>query len=174
MPPPRHGIPVLAVALAAGLITALAAGPAAAQTTIEVVHPWVRPTIPNRPAAVYLGIHNLGDAADRLVGARATRAEKAELHKSEEKDGMMTMTPVEAVEIPAGGMAHLGPGGLHLMLFGIDPPLKDGETLGVTLEFERAGEIEVQVPVAREAPAGVQDDGHGHDHGGGQGHGTGN
>ena len=134
------------------VLATLAAGPALAGSQIEVIHPWARPTIPNRPGAVYLGIHNTGDTADRLVGARAARAEAAELHKSEEKDGAMTMSPVEAIEIPAGGMAQLGPGGFHLMLFGLEAPLKPGETLDLTLVFQQAGEVSVGVPVAREAP----------------------
>ena len=145
------------------LLAAVVAGPAAAADGIEVVHPWARPTIPDRPGAVYLGIHNAGDAPDTLVGARAEGVGAVELHRSEEKDGVMTMSPVEAVEIPAGGMAHFGPGGLHLMLFDIESPLKAGESLELTLEFEQAGEVPVSVAVTRDAPT----HGHGEEHGDG-------
>lgn len=153
------------------ILAALLAAPALAGGAIEVVHPWARPSLPNRPGVVYLGIHNLGDAADRLLGARAAGAEAVELHKAEEKGGMMTMRPVEAIEIPAGGMAHLGPGGFHLMLFGLPAPLRPGETLELTLEFERAGAVPVSVPVMRDGPA--QGDGYGHgqdEHDGGDAH----
>lgn len=147
----------------APLLAMLIAAPALAGGAIEVVHPWARPTIPDRPGVVYLGIHNLGDAADRLVGARAEGVGSVELHESVEKDGVMTMERVEAVAIQPGGMAHFGPGGLHLMLFDIESPLQVGATLPLTLEFERAGAIEVPVPVTRQ-PAG-----HGHgDHGHGE------
>lgn len=130
----------------------LLAAPALAGGAIDVTDPWARPTIPNRPGAVYLAIRNTGDAADRLVGARAEGVGAIELHRSEETDGTMTMTPVEAVEVPAGGMAELAPGGHHLMLFDIETPLKVGETLELTLEFERAGAVPVSVPVMRQAP----------------------
>jgi len=138
--------PRLALAL---LLTALAATPALAGGVIEVMHPWARPTIPNRPGAAYFGIHNHGAAADRLIGARAGGVGKIELHQAEQKDGIMTMAPVDGLEIPAGGMAHLGPGGLHLMLFGIDPPLKEGGTLEMILIFEAAGEVAITVPVSK-------------------------
>ena len=138
--------PRLAVALC---LAALIAAPAFAGSVIEVMHPWARPTIPNRPGAAYLGVHNLGDARDRLIGARAKGVGKIELHKAEQTDGIMTMAPVEAVDIPAGGMAHLGPGGLHLMMFGIDPPLKEGGTLEMILIFEAAGEVAITVPVSK-------------------------
>lgn len=140
----RIMIPVLAALLVAA--------PALAGGAIEVTDPWARPTIPNRPGVVYLAIHNTGDAADRLVGARAEGVGAVEMHRSEEKNGTMTMSPVEAVEVPAGGTADLGPGGYHLMLFDIETPLAVGDTLELTLEFERAGAVPVSVPVMRQAP----------------------
>ena len=159
--------------LLAAALMALASGDALAGA-IEVMHPWARPTIPNRPGVVYLGIHNNGAVPDRLVAAHAEGVESVELHLAQQKDGVMTMAPVEAIEVPAGGMADLGPGGYHLMLFGIAEPLKDGDTLNLTLSFESTGEITVGVPVTRDAPEmgheGQMQHGSGHGHG----HGTGN
>ena len=152
--------PRLAVAL---FLATLIAAPAFAGSVIEVIHPWARPTIPNRPGAAYFGVHNLGDAPDRLIGARAEGVGKIELHKAEQKDGVMTMAPIDAVEIPAGGMADLGPGGVHLMMFGIDPPLKVGGTLEMTLIFEAAGEVAITVPVSKTmGDLHYQDRGHQH------------
>lgn len=131
------------------LFSFLIGSPAVAGSVIETVHPWARPTLPNRPGVVYLGIRNSGDAPDRLTGARADGVGRIEIHKAAQTGTVMTMEPVEAVEIPAGGMAHLRPGGLHLMMFGIDPPLKGGDTLDVTLIFEGAGEIDISVPVSK-------------------------
>ena len=131
------------------LLGALAAAPAHAGGIIEVMHPWARPTIPNRPGVAYFGIHNHGATADRLISARAAGVGKIELHQATQTDGIMSMAPVDALEIPAGGMAHLGPGGLHLMMFGIDPPLKAGDTLEMILIFETAGEVAITVPVSR-------------------------
>ena len=131
------------------LLGALAAAPAHAGGIIEVMHPWARPTIPNRPGVAYFGIHNHGATADRLISARAAGVGKIELHQATQTDGIMSMAPVDALEIPAGGMAHLGPGGLHLMMFDIDPPLKAGDTLEMILIFETAGEVAITVPVSR-------------------------
>ena len=133
----------------ASLVVSLATSPVYAGSDIEVMHPWARPTIPNRPGVAYFGIHNQGDTADRLIGAHAEGVTKIEIHKAEQKQGVMTMAPVEAVDIPAGGMAHLGPGGFHLMMFGIDPPLKLGDTLEMTLIFETAGEVAITVTVSK-------------------------
>ena len=139
------------------------AGPAFAESIIEVMHPWARPTIPNRPGAAYFGVHNSGDTSDRLIGARAEGISKIEIHKAEQKGEIMTMTPVESVEIPAGGMAHFGPGGLHLMMFGIEQPLKIGAILPMTLIFEAAGEVTITVPVTK-TMGDQQHQGAGHQH----------
>jgi hypothetical protein len=156
MKPPRL---VLSLFLAS-----LIAAPAYAGSVIEVIHPWARPTIPNRPGAAYFGIHNLGDAPDRLIGARAEGVGKIEIHKAEQMDAVMTMAPVDAVDIPAGGMAHLGPGGVHLMMFGIDSPLKEGGTLEMILIFESAGEVAINVPVSK-TMGDPEHHGEGHQHG---------
>ncbi len=153
---PRLALPLF-------LVTLIAA-PAFAGSVIEVMHPWARPTIPNRPGVAYFGIHNQGDAPDRLIGARAEGVGKIELHKAAQKDGIMTMAPVDGLEIPAGGMAHLGPGGLHLMMFGIEPPLKEGDILEMTLIFEAAGEVAISVPVSK-TMGDPQHHGKGHQHG---------
>ncbi len=146
------------------ILATLVAAPALAGSVIQVMHPWARPTIPNRPGVAYFGVHNMGDAPDRLIGARAAGVDKIELHKAEQKNGIMTMAPVDALEIPAGGMAHLGPGGLHLMMFGIDPPLKEGDTLEMILIFEGAGEVAITVPVGK-TMGGPQHHGEVHQHG---------
>jgi copper(I)-binding protein len=158
------------LALPLFLVTLMAA-PAFAGSVIEVMHSWARPTIPNRPGVTYFGVHNFGDTADRLIGARAQGVGKIEIHEAKQKDGVMTMTPIEAVDIPAGGMAHLGPGGFHLMMFGIDPPLKEGDTLEMTLIFEEAGEVPITVPVSKKM-GDPQHQGEGHQGGMQHQHGT--
>jgi len=149
----------------------LVASPAIAGSIIEVMHPWARPTIPNRPGVAYFGVHNSGDMPDRLIGARAEGVASIEIHKAEQKAAVVTMAPVEAVDVPADGMAHFGPGGLHLMMFGVNPPLKAGDILDMTLIFETAGKIKITVPVSK-----TMDDqqhlGEGHQHGTQHQHGT--
>ncbi len=159
-------LPSLMALMLSGALTV----PALAAEMIEVVHPWARPTIPNRPGVAYLGIHNHAGHVEQLVSAHAEGIEKIELHLAEQVDGVMKMAPVDIIEIPAEGMVHLGPGGYHLMLFGLDKPLKMGDEITLTLVFETAGEIAVTVPVTKKVGDA---DGHGsHQHGSGD-HGQG-
>lgn len=159
-------LPVLVLALAA-----LAAPLPAAAADIQIMHPWARPSLPDRPAAGYLGIHNNGAEDDRLTGVRVPGADSAELHATVEADGVVRMEPLDAIEVPSGGMAHLGPGGTHLMIFGLEDPLSEGDELPVTLIFDKAGEIEAQLQVTAE-PSGHGMQGHGQDHGSHDDHGT--
>jgi copper(I)-binding protein len=59
----------------------------------------------------------------------------------------MRMRPVPAIDLPAGQAVQLAPGGLHLMLIGLTQALNQGGRVPVTLVFERAGEVEVQLAV---------------------------
>lgn len=115
---------------------------------LTIDHPWSRELPPNAPAgAAYFTVHNQGAEADRLVAASTPRAQKSELHTHEHRDGLMKMVQVPAVEIPAKGETAFQPGGNHVMLFGLGQPLKVGEQFPLTLEFEKAGKVEVQVKV---------------------------
>ena len=66
--------------------------------------------------------------------------------------GEMVMREVEAVEIPAGEMVMLMPGGYHVMLIDLVAPLEIGQTFDVVLTFETAGDVTVTVEVREEAP----------------------
>lgn len=99
-------------------------------------------------SAVYMTIANAGGAADRLVAASTDAAATVELHESKLVDNVMQMAPVPGgIEVPAGGTAELKPGGLHIMLIGLTRDLNAGDTLRLTLTFERAGTITVDAPV---------------------------
>lgn len=158
------------------LAAILALGPAigAEATDIEIMHPWVRPSLPDRPAAGYLGIHNNGAEDDRLISARAPGADNVELHTTVEADGVVRMEPLDAIDVPARGMAHLEPGGMHLMIFGLAEPLAEGDELPLTLIFEGAGEVQTVLSVTDEPAHGMHHDGeHDHGHSGaGSGHGS--
>ena len=88
-----------------------------------------------------------GGPADRLVSARSPASSTVELHTMRMEGDVMRMREVEAIELPAGQTVELKPGGLHLMLMGLKAPLKAGETVPVTLKFEKAGEVTVQLKV---------------------------
>ena len=129
----------------AGMDTTLVVG------DLEISSAWARAMLPNQPAGGgYLIIANRGSEADRLVGGSSPVATKVEIHSMEVVNDVMTMRPVDGgLEIPAGGTVELKPGGLHVMFMGVATPFKDGDAVPVTLEFEKAGSVEITFPVRK-------------------------
>lgn len=96
----------------------------------------------------YMTLHNNGQQDDRLLGIRTPAAVKAQIHRTSlGANGVATMRPVDAVEVPAGGMAELKPGGFHMMLMELNHALEPGMEIRLTLIFEKAGEVTITVPV---------------------------
>ena len=157
---------VLAMALlAGGLILAASAANtpwAAAQAheyksgNLNIGHPWARPTPPSaRNGAVYMEIRNSGAESDTLTGIKTALAPIVEIHTTLNEDGVMKMRRVEnGVEAPAGGAVKFEPGGLHVMLIGLTEPLKEGARHPVTLVFQKAGEIAVDIKVEKGPASG--------------------
>lgn len=141
--------------------------PAGAVTMPEVEQPWARATATGQAnGAAYLTIRN-GEAADRLTGAASSVAEHAELHEhTVDGQGIARMRPVAAVDLSAGEVVRLQPGGMHIMLVGLKEPLVQGTSFPLTLEFERAGPVKVAVQVesVRGMKNAAQDHGHGMRH----------
>ena len=117
--------------------------------------------------AAFMTLKNHAGRDDHLVAVRTARARKAELHTHIHDQGVMRMRPVARITVPAGAVAALKPGGNHVMLMGLTAPLKEGETLSITLVFEHAGEIAVAVPVGAIGARGPAASGDHHNHGGG-------
>jgi hypothetical protein len=141
------------VAAAAGLsASVLAEEFRAGALTID--HPWARASIgTSKNSAAYMKISNSGDAPDRLTGVKIDTAEHAMLHESRMEGDVMKMVHLSGgIEIPAHGSAELKPLGLHVMVMGLKAPLKDGETLPLTLVFEKAGEVQVTAAVGKTSP----------------------
>ncbi len=114
---------------------------------LTIEHPWARASAgPVRNGAAYMTVHNAG-AADSLLAASGDVAERVELHTHLMEGDVMKMRRVDAVEVPAHGMAALAPGSFHVMLIGLTRPLKEGENFPLTLTFRDAGEVTVQVTV---------------------------
>ncbi|WP_238365820.1 copper chaperone PCu(A)C [Mesobacterium pallidum] len=134
--------PLMAGALLAVLSTPLFA----ADITVEDAYARAANT---RAGAAFLVIHNAGDDADRLVDVRADVAMRVELHTHKDNgQGVMQMLHVpEGFEIPAGGDHVLQRGGDHVMFMGLQAPWEQGQLIPLTLVFEKAGEITVDVPV---------------------------
>ena len=137
----------------------------AAQAEIMVKDPYARVSTANAASgAAFMGLMNTGPEDDRLIEVRSDVAERVELHTHlQDANGVMRMVEVEdGFVVPAGGMAMLQRGGDHVMFLGLTRPLAHGDSVDVTLVFEKAGEIAVTIPVDLERkPAG----GHGHAHG---------
>src|SRR5262245_7644477 len=86
-------------------------------------------------------------AADRLIGASSPAAARVELHVTEKKGDVLRMREVKSYAIPAGGSFELAPSGAHLMLVDLKAPLKEGTKVPLTLRFEKAGEVKVELQV---------------------------
>jgi hypothetical protein len=115
---------------------------------LQVRHPWSRATPPGAKVAVgYMEIRNRGSQPDRLLSASSTVAKRVEMHVTQREGEVMKMRQVQSFEIPARERYALRPGGAHFMLVDIVRPLQKGERFAMTLRFERAGELEIELEV---------------------------
>ena len=155
-------------ALAATLFAAPAHTEDVKAGDLVITQAWSRATPGGaKIAGGYLTIANKGAAADRLIGGSADVAGKLEIHEMTMNNGVMTMRPLaKGLVIEPGNTAKLAPGGYHLMLMDLKGPLKQGDKLPVTLEFEKAGKVKVAFDVQGVGAKGPgADEGHsgGHD-----------
>ncbi|MCW2294186.1 copper(I)-binding protein [Pseudomonas sp. BIGb0408] len=128
---------------------------------LHIDHPWSREMPPVAPtAAAYFVVHNKGAQDDRLLSVETPVAGKAEIHEHAHVGGMMKMQQVQSVVIPAGGEVKFAPIGYHVMLFNLKQQAKSGERFPLTLTFEKAGQVQVEVAVQKDEPAAES----GHDH----------
>jgi copper(I)-binding protein len=134
-------------------------GPSMAVTKggITVSAPWARASA-GRAAngAAYFTAVNKGLRPDRLIGVETPMARKASLHSHTMKDGIMRMRPVTGgLKIAPGGRLTFQSGGHHVMLMGLKSPLKAGGNFPLTLIFEAAGRITLNIavrPIGTRAP----------------------
>lgn len=115
---------------------------------LSVTHARSRATIgADRPAVFYVEVTNKGSADDALIGIETPIAAMPMLHETVVTDGVASMPHAMSVAVPAGVTTELTPGGFHGMLMGLTSALKEGDRFPVTLSFERAGDITVDVEV---------------------------
>lgn len=116
---------------------------------LEIGHPWARATPATAPAGgAYLSIHNTGSTPDRLISARSPASGLVQIHEMKMEGDVMRMRELEkGLEIPAGATVTLAPGAFHLMMMGLKEPLAQGSTVPLTLVFEKAGKIDVELAV---------------------------
>ncbi len=117
---------------------------------IEVHDPYARSaSAMAQTGAAFMVIHNHGGPDDRLIGATSAIAARVELHThQEDSSGVMRMIHVEqGFDLPTDGEIVMERGGHHVMFMGLTAPLEQGDMIDLTLVFETAGEVAVQVPV---------------------------
>jgi len=143
----------LAAALAAIALPPLAAADDFKVGPITIERPWTRATTVQTGAA-YMTLKNAGKEADRLVKAASLDAAAVELHTMAIDNGVMRMREVKAIDLKPGAATELKPGGFHIMLIGLKRPLREGESIKLTLTFEKAGTVDVDATVEKAgAPA---------------------
>ncbi len=106
----------------------------AAAASPSVTDAFSRATPGAGPGAAYFTIHG-GDTPDRLLGVSSTAAQKIEMHSMTMQGDVMRMREVEAIDVPAHGTVKLAPGAEHLMLMGLQAPLKPGDSVQLTLRI---------------------------------------
>lgn len=139
---------MLTKSLFAGAFALILAAPAFAE--IKIADAYARSASPMaKSGAAFLVIRNADATADRLIGAQSDAAARTELHTHlDDGNGVMRMVHVEeGFELPADGEITMVRGGKHVMLMGLTSPMEQGGTVTVTLTFENAGDIVVEVPV---------------------------
>ena len=114
----------------------------------SIEDPWARPGFQGDNSAVYLVINNMTEQGDGLIGASTDAANVTEIHLSKmDAEGTMTMERQDLIGIPSGQKVSLEPGGLHVMLMNLVQDLNVGDKFELTLQFQRAGDIVVEVEV---------------------------
>jgi copper(I)-binding protein len=153
-----------AVALCLSALLGLAtAAVQAAESTIQVTDPMARAMPAVAPAsAAFFTLHNGSDRMRTLVAAHSSAAKKVELHTHTRQGEVMMMRPVPQIEIPAGETVVFQPGGLHVMLIGLNQALVEGDQIDLALEFADGERLELTVPVGN--PAMPQHGEHHHGH----------
>jgi copper(I)-binding protein len=134
--------------LALFLIFLIATLSGCGSNNLEVKDAWARPGNNGAMSAVYFSVVNSSDQDDVLLSADSDVAEHVELHMSMMSDeGTMSMQPQENVPIPNGSEVAFEPGGLHVMLINLESDLRPGDGFSLSLNFQQAGTVEIEVPV---------------------------
>jgi copper(I)-binding protein len=117
--------------------------------TIAIDKPWTRATPKGATVAgAYMTLRNKGTAPDRLVGGSSAAAGRFEVHSMVMEGGVAKMRPVEGgLEIKPGETVELKPGSFHVMLVGLKEPLQKGQKVKGTLQFEKAGKVDIEYAV---------------------------
>ncbi len=132
---------------------------------LHIAHPWSLELPPNAPnVAAYFIIDNNGKQDDRLLSVDTPVSDRSELHEHVMNGDVMRMQQVPNVAVPAGGKVTFSPSAYHVMI--MQPKdrslLTDGKRFPLTLHFEKAGDVTVEVAVQKQPPEGNAEHQHKH------------
>lgn len=134
------------------LLAAVLMLPLGAVAQVKVIEPWIPEAPPNAQAlGAFMILENDAETPVKVINAWAPGFDTIELHKSVEENGMHKMLKQEALIIPPKGRLELKPGGYHVMLIGVQKPLKAGDTIPLRLDFEGLPSQTMDVPVKKRA-----------------------
>ncbi len=152
---------VAATILAASAV-AVAAPPSARVGNLTITQAWSRETAPGQAVGGgFMHIVNAGKE-DRLLSGSTPVAAEVQLHNMTMQDGVMRMRQLTGgIAVPAKGALDLKPGSFHIMFMGLKQPLKQGDSFPVTLTFQRAGNVTVQLSVQPVGATGPMEMHHG-------------
>jgi periplasmic copper chaperone A len=136
-----------AIALTLAAIIGLASRAGAGDLTVTGAFARASASSMAATGAAYFTITNSGSTVDRLTGLATPAAAAASIHKTVADGDVMKMEMVETLDVPPQATITLKPGGMHVMLIGLKAPLKTGESFTLDLTFEKAGKLEIAVPV---------------------------
>jgi len=130
--------------------TVWAAGHKGNESSIEVKNPYVRAVPPGQQnSASFMQLINKSDQLINLISANSTIAKVVELHTHTMHNGMMQMRQIEKISIPANNKTILKPGGLHVMLIGLNDELKIGQIVDIQLNFSDGSQQIIKAPVKK-------------------------
>ena len=139
---------VVAMTLAAGAsASACTTRSAAPVPRVEVRQSWARIADSGATSGAYMEIDNNDTVSITLVGVTSVNAAAAEVHETMQQDGMVHMMPRTELLIPAGDVATMAPGGLHVMLIDLRRALVVGDSVRLRLRFSDSTDVTVTVPV---------------------------
>ena len=117
--------------------------------SLDIIEPWARATPPTaQTGGGFLVIANKSTSPDRLIAAKSPVADKVKIHEMKMDGNVMRMREFDmGLEIPPGATVQLKPGGFHIMFMGLKAPFAKDAKIPVTLVFEKAGSIDVEMVV---------------------------
>ncbi len=140
------------ISVVATALSILAGAATAAEYTagdIEISGPWARATPRGAEVAgAYMTVTNKGTTVDRLVAGSSPAAARLEFHTMSMEQGVMKMRPAQGgIELKPGATVVFKPAAFHIMLVGLKAPLKQGQHVKATLQFEKAGKVDIEYVV---------------------------